>query len=243
VYLASGSAASGNPYFSLRDVNDGVLFIVDQSGNTQIAGVLQGAPVPGTGAGRPVNALAYNVAGWGPVIDAAGNWVGRPVGGQPQTPWVQNINGQGWSLTNVGNIYAWQYFSNSGAQVIDMSGNFIGPGVNVHTGAVYCGYLATNQTPGGANQIDTGTLNAAAHINTNGILINGVQKCGGDGVWTGSVQTADYVFGRQFGIIGSPVGNRLGWPIDGSLGAFYIPRGDGTYIAIYVLGGIIVNVA
>lgn len=164
VYLASGSASNGSGWFVLRNVNNGLLFEVDQSGNTFVAGVLQGAPAGG--ASTPVNALAYNVSGYGPVIDAQGKWVGQPIPGGAQTPWTQPINGAGFPLSNAGNISAngnitaSQYMVNaSGNPVIDANGAFRGAGVDVGGFGIGCGYLNTR-----GGELDCGLLRSANNI-------------------------------------------------------------------------------
>jgi hypothetical protein len=153
VYLASGSAANGGGYFILRDLNNHLNFEVDQSGNTYVGGVLQGSKDPSTGANRPVNALALNISGYGPVIDAQGYWKGQPITVvAAQTPWTQSINGAGYALLNAGNISAFQYMVNEGPNpVIDQHGAFRGSGIDLPTsigsGGIGCSSLTTRGGP------------------------------------------------------------------------------------------------
>jgi hypothetical protein len=102
-------------------------------------------------------------------------------------------------------------------------GSFRGAGVDVGGAAVYCGYVTTL-----GRTIDTGILQASNYVNAYQILINGTQKCTPSGVWTGSVQCYDNVFGNQFGVTGVATG----WN-----GSFY--DRDGNYHV--VRGGIITN--
>ena len=174
MYLASGnsgSSAGGNPQFILQDTSGNILFQVDTGGNVYIKGVLKGASIGGTD--QPVNALAYNVNGYGPVIDATGTWKGKPiVSGASQSPWTGPINGAGFALSNAGTISGSQYFVNSsGNAVIDSSGTFRGANVDVGTGAIYGAYIATNQH-GGANEIDTGLLKCSGAVNCGSVQIN-----------------------------------------------------------------------
>jgi hypothetical protein len=168
VYLASGSASSGSGYFFLADVNGNTLFAVDQSGNVQIYGVLQGRLTSG-GAQTPVNARAYNLSGYGPVIDASGTWLGKPVpSAVQQTPWTQNINAAGFNLSGAGNITANQYFvAASGNPVINTNGQFVGAGVSVNAG-IACTYLQVT-----ANWIDCPSIHCSGDINLTGTLYAG----------------------------------------------------------------------
>jgi hypothetical protein len=303
VYLASGSSATGTTggtaFLYLRDVNGNNMFVVDQVGNVYITGVLQGQQTPGTGASTPVNAYAYSVNGYGPVIDSAGNWKGRPItSGTPQTPWAQNINAAGFSLSGAGNIQGTQYYVNAVSNaVINQNGQFVGPGVDVGSQGIACGYLTTrggsidtgtlnasanvnvsgqvsanNGYVGGSFQgsgvstggscyagggytggafggagvnvgsygitcgylttggrtIDTGTINASGQVNTNAIVVGGIQRCTSNGIWQAGVQCNDHVFGSDFGIFNVATG----WN-----GGFY--DRDGIYHT--VRGGIITN--
>jgi hypothetical protein len=159
VYLAGGSASNGGGFFRLTDVNANVTFEVDQAGNTYVKGVLQGVP-----AGAPVNAVAYNVNGYGPVIDAAGNWKGKPIGGGSgsQSPWTGDINANGFRLLNAGDIQFLRAFA-SGTEVVNENGAFVGAGVNVQGQGIGCGYLST-LNPGGTGQIDCGLVHSNSNI-------------------------------------------------------------------------------
>jgi hypothetical protein len=219
VYIASGSATSGSPSMMFQDVSGNILYSMDTDGNVYIKGRIQGMPVAGTGASTPLIAYALNVAAYGPVIDAAGNWVGKPIAASGgQTPWTQNIDGAGFKLSGAGTISAAQFALNSGTVLINTSGHFVGLGVDVgQANHVYAGYVATNQHPGGANQIDTGTLNCSGTITCNTFSTNvfspasidtpgdvragGVHKggrfegagvwCPGDGIRCGSLTVAN----------------------------------------------------
>src|SRR5215831_5072182 len=193
VYLASGSLSNGSAFFVLRNFQNALNFEVDQAGNTYVGGVLQGAPDPATSAGRPVNALAYNVNGYGPVIDAAGKWLGQPiaVAGAAQTPWTQPIEGAGFNLSHAGNISAngsmtaLQYMVNaSGNPVIDQNGAFRGAGVNVGTFGIGCGGLTVSSAPGVGGEIDCGLFksdnNAVVTRNVNPASLPGTGWIVGD---------------------------------------------------------------
>src|SRR5262249_35521656 len=144
----------GSGYFILRNVNNGLNFEVDQGGNTYVGGVLQGTLDPSTGANRPVSALALNISGYGPVIDATGKWLGQPITGVSQSPWTQNINAQGFALLNAGNISAFAYMVNEGPNpVIDQHGAFRGAGVDVGNFGIGCGGLTAR-----GGKIDCGSF-------------------------------------------------------------------------------------
>jgi hypothetical protein len=82
VYLASGQSGTlpGNPVFRMWDVNKNVHFQIDNAGNCQVYGVLQGIPTSG-GAQTPVTVYALNLgtaAGGAtvPVIRSDGIYLG-----------------------------------------------------------------------------------------------------------------------------------------------------------------------
>ena len=242
VHLASGGTnvqTAYNPYFILRDKDNAMMFQVDQTANVFVGGVLQGVPNP-QGAATPVKVLSVNVQNFGPVIDNTGGWVGKPitVAGN-QSPWTEPINGAGFALSNAGNINSNGTITAAGGYE---GGSFRGAGVNTGTDGIRGGSIDTllpNNTSSGP--INGGLITARDHFNSaNGYYVNGVQKCDANGVWIGSVQTYDYVFGRQFGI----EGRYMGWPSDGSANVIYIPHADGTgrYTVLTVCGGIIVDV-
>jgi hypothetical protein len=150
------------------DVDGNTLFQVDTAGKVYLKGPLQGILTSG-GAATPVNAYAYNVSAYGPVIDAAGNWVGKPIttGGQAQSPWTQHIQAAGFALLGSGTVQSGQFMLNSGTLVIDGNGHFVGPGIDVSKFGIACGYLTTKNA-GGAGQIDTVTLSASGNIAASG---------------------------------------------------------------------------
>jgi hypothetical protein len=209
VYLASGNAADGNPQFSMQGNAGNLLFRVSTNGDTVVGGVLQGAP-GGGGTTMPVKAYAYSVgtvAAPIPVIDAAGNWVGRPISaGGSQTPWMQHIQGNNFSLLNTGTVQSGQFMLNSGQVVIDGSGKFVGPGVDVGANNhVYAGYIATNQYGSGPNQIDTGTLNVSNNAHVTGTVqadagySGGIFRGGGVDVGPNAHVYAGYIATNQYG--------------------------------------------
>jgi hypothetical protein len=172
VYLASGSASGpssdGSSVFVLSDKDANMNFQVNQRGDTFIRGVLQGVPT-----GTPVNAVAYNVNGYGPVIDAAGNWKGKPISGGggsgSQTPWTQDINAAGFNL-----LFATKVQFNQALQganvVINSNGAFVGYGIDVSLEGISCGYLSTLGNAGhgsGTGQID------CHHLHSNGNIVTG----------------------------------------------------------------------
>jgi hypothetical protein len=185
VYLASGQTNMGNAQFYLGDVSGNLTFYVDINGNTFVKGVLQGAPSGGTS--TAVTALAYAISGYGTVVDATGAWKGKPIAsGALQTPWMSHIDGAGWFLSNAGKISSAAYHMNSGAQVINTNGAFVGAGVDVQNNGIGCSYLTT-QGRGGSNQIDTGTLNVAGNVNSTGGYTGGSFRgagvaCQGQGI-------------------------------------------------------------
>lgn len=150
--LASGSTSSNNPYFRMFDLQGNPFLWVDIDHFAfHVNGVLQGMN------GAPIAANAYNISGYGPVIDATGKWLGLPIAaaGNSQTPWTGPINGNGQSLSGAGPITAsslsvggavnaasaavsgtvaagsFAMASNPGSPVINANGAFIGAGVDV----------------------------------------------------------------------------------------------------------------
>ena len=85
VVIGGGSASTNDGYITLTNASGVVTLAADSTG---------------------CKAVAFSTTGYGTVIDAAGNWKGVPIagGGQPQTPWAQDIAGAGHNLTNVGSI-------------------------------------------------------------------------------------------------------------------------------------------
>ena len=172
---------------------------MDTSGNTFVRGCLQGNPTA-SGAGTPVNALAYNVCGYGAVINAAGNWVGKPIAsGQSQSPWTQHIQGAGFALLNTGTVQSGQFILNSGKVVIDGNGAFVGNGIDVGSQGIGCSYLSTTGR-GNPNKVDTGTLNAATLVDcagtihstggyTGGAFTGGGVSVGANGISCGALST------------------------------------------------------
>jgi hypothetical protein len=184
VYLASGNSgtAGGNPQFILQDTSGNIQFEVDTSGNVYIKGVLKGASIGGTD--QPVNALAYNVNGYGPVIDATGTWKGKPIAsGASQSPWTGPINGAGFPLSNAGNISGSQFYVNSQASypVINPNGQFVGTGIDVATTqptayGIRCGSLTVAGSPSQGNPggpISCGSLTAQQAVNCTSVQISG----------------------------------------------------------------------
>ena len=186
VYLASGGTNQGNPQMILQDAAGNILFQIDTSGNVSIKGVLKGAPISGTD--QPINALAYNVQGYGPVIDATGAWKGKPiVSGVNQSPWTGPINGAGFPLSNVGNISGSQYYvPGFAAAVINTNGAFNGAGVDVTTTStaygIRCGSLTVVNGP-----IACGSIGVTQSVNCNAVQING----------TTVIDSSRQVFGYQ----------------------------------------------
>lgn len=187
--VAPGNSAN-NPYFTMFDLNGNRKFWVDIAGNTfQVAGVLQGIN------GQPIEAnqyaiYGYNGAAGNVVIDSAGNWKGQPItGAGGQTPWTQNINANGFSLSGAGaisanSLSASQITASSGATlngsvtvgalyqssygvVINTYGQFVGPGVNVGANGIACYsiscYYGASQTGEVACNIVTCYGNATFH--------------------------------------------------------------------------------
>lgn len=210
VDLAAGSTTSNNPYFRMTDRSGNPFFWVDIDNFAfRVNGVLQGM------GGAPVAANAYNISGYGPVINAAGQWVGAPiVTGNNQSPWTGPINGNGQSLSNAGPISASSLASassvtgtsasisggvvagsfavaiNPGSPVINSNGAFIGAGVDVRP----------NNSVGGAN------------------LVAGSPSIAGM-PGSGFVAASGLVAGSSFALIGNPAS-----PVIDSNGAF---RGSG----------------
>ena len=210
VDLSSGSTTSNNPYFRMFDLSGNPFFWVDIDHFAfRVNGVLQGMN------GAPVEANAYNIYGYGAVINSAGQWVGQPIAaaGNSQSPWTGPINGNGQSLSNAGAISAsslsvsgavnaasaaisgvvvagsFAVASTPGSPVINASGAFVGQGVDVRP----------NNSVGAANVL----VGTAAVLNGN----------------SGWVLASGIVAGSSFALIGTPT-----QPVIDANGAF---RGSG----------------
>ena len=237
VYLTSGGPNQGSPTFLMYDVNNNLLFEVDTGGSVYLKGVLQGAPVGGNA--QPVNALAYNVNGYGAVIDAQGNWKGKAITSSvSQTPWTQSINGNGWSLTNTGAVQSAQFAMNNGTVVIDGNGAFVSPGgINVRAAGIACGAISTfgGSAPGTANGIDTQTVNCNGNVNAGGTInsTNGYTggsfrgagvSVGGNGISCGALSTLsstpNTANGIDTGTINSNGNINCAGTVTGRLGSF-----------------------
>lgn len=217
--LAAGSSASSNPYFAMNDLNGNRFLWVDIDHFAfRVNGVLQGMN------GAPIEANAYNIYGYGPVIDSGGNWVGKPIAaaGNAQSPWTGPINGNGQQLYNAGAISGTSLSAGSGSvsagsasisggvaagsfalasnpnnPVINANGAFIGAGVDVRPN----------------NSI--GTLNL--QVGTGGVLSG-----------TGWVSASGVIAGSSFALIGNPTN-----PVINSSGAF---QGAGVNCPSYGVG-------
>lgn len=225
VALVSGSAARPDPSFMLRDNSNSLLFNVNENGDTVVGGVLQGRPGTPSGTTMPVVAYALSIAGYNSgakVIDSDGKWVGPPItAGGGQSPWTQNIDGAGYSLSSVGNITARQYFISGISDVmINSSGQFVGHGVQVAYG-IGCTYLNTSQ-----GQIDVGPVNAAGAITAVGNIFTYASFTGGafkgSGVdTTGTVNAGQGYTGGSFRGAGVAVGSY-------GIGCGYLSTAGGT---------------
>jgi hypothetical protein len=129
VLLASGandgSVTAGASRFRLGDGAGNQTFSVDPYGSIRFRSQLFWI-----GAGSDQSMISVNgnwnwgtfesgigisVRNYGQVIDANGNWTGRPISGggagAGQTPWTQNINAQNFTLYNVGPIQSFNYYN------------------------------------------------------------------------------------------------------------------------------------
>lgn len=232
-----------NPYFAMFDANGNRVFWVDPKGGTlQAKGLLQGI------GGVPINAIAYNVNSK-PVIDANGNWVGNAIsgGGQPQTPWAQNIQGAGWNLSGVNSI-------SCASATISGLATMTSLGVGTGGGVIGTGTLAS--APASALQVSGGLAignNSGVTLGTAEVWVSGIRVIDTNGIYYGrGVQCGtNDVFAGLFGIsnialgwpqtLSSPAPPGGGTPPQAAQGTSQsFKTGDGR--TVWVCGGIIVNV-
>jgi hypothetical protein len=201
VDLAGGSTTSNNPYFRMFDLSGNPFLWVDIDHFAfRVNGTLQGMN------GAPVTANAYNIYGYGPVIDATGKWLGLPIAaaGGGQTPWTSQINAAGNNLVGAGEVQAATFntaSANFNGNVINQYGQFVGPGVQTNqgvgcsgvtsTGGITCTTLNATQNVTTAQSFFTSsTVFNGAVINTYGQFVGPGINVQGNGITCGYLSTA-----------------------------------------------------
>jgi hypothetical protein len=248
VYLASGQQTDAGAQFSLTDKNGVTNFNVStigdvtQRGGLTVSGFGQVIDSTGHWTGQPITASAgvssFNgltgavilAAGTNITLSPSGNTItiastASGSGGQPQTPWAQDIAGAGHNLSGVGSISA-TTITASGAMSAGSYGGgaFGGAGVQVGANGIGGGSLNVGSGPiqGGSLNVGAGDIRGGSLTFSSTVIITSA------GVFQGAqVASPGDVKGATLSVTSFA-------PVVNSNGAFV---GAGVNVGSYGIGG------